>query len=585
MSGGPKPPFIFLNPDNQRSLPRNPFHPRQPLHGPIAFTKLGPVRGFKMRVTESREIFAFTGVPYGESTAGKNRFSDPVPRRPWGGTWDATFPSPYCVQRNSVNMGRLSGKEDCLFLDIYTPRLPSKTMRNDTGSLLPVIIWSPAGIHYYGRSRFYGPKYFLREDVILVPINIRYGVFGFFSTGDEISPGNAGLRDQGLAIQWVHEHIRNFGGDPNRIVLGGLSSGGTDSHMMLFVNHPSRKLLKGIIAQSGTAFYTYLDTAGRVRRASDKVAEGVNCPKSTKGGGNSRKMVECLRKIDPKILLQQTAMSSPRDVTFPPEMFNPTLEFGGNSSFLSRKPEEVYKSGDVPPIPVIITRTSRESCGFLTLGRGVIAPVLSIPQVYNFIFPKVFKMMGTSGDRNVSEAEGRKSLEVLNRIYFNKNTTPNLLRRKEWWQFCDMLTDAGYTAPMWKAIEMHHKLAPSYAYVLSLQADISQVTRLAISNRREASHGTDYVFLFNNSRLLPPHQPGSAIDKASRRLINMLVNFATYGTPYYRNSEGKLLNIWKPVTDMRNPVALDVGLVNGIEMTRDPVALLNRWRVWDQLRF
>lgn len=57
---------------------------------------------------------------------------------------------------------------------------------NDEKPGLPVLVWIPAGANVYGRSKSYGPAYFLKEDIILVPINVRFGVFGFLSTGDEV---------------------------------------------------------------------------------------------------------------------------------------------------------------------------------------------------------------------------------------------------------------------------------------------------------------------------------------------------------------------------------------------------------------
>lgn len=67
-----------------------------------------------------------------------------------------------------------------------------------------------------GIVRGYGPGYLLDKDVILVAINYRLGILGFLSTEDEECPGNFGLKDQVLALKWVHHNIRSFGGDPNR---------------------------------------------------------------------------------------------------------------------------------------------------------------------------------------------------------------------------------------------------------------------------------------------------------------------------------------------------------------------------------
>ena len=46
------------------------------------------------------------------------------------------------------------------------------------------------------------------------------------STSDEAAPGNYGLKDQVLALQFVRDNIRNFGGDPGKVTIFGQSAGG-----------------------------------------------------------------------------------------------------------------------------------------------------------------------------------------------------------------------------------------------------------------------------------------------------------------------------------------------------------------------
>jgi len=48
---------------------------------------------------------------------------------------------------------------------------------------------------------------------------------GFLSTGDEQILGNAGLKDQTMAMRWVRENIDSFAGDPNRVTIMGESAG------------------------------------------------------------------------------------------------------------------------------------------------------------------------------------------------------------------------------------------------------------------------------------------------------------------------------------------------------------------------
>lgn len=67
--------------------------------------------------------------------------------------------------------------------------------------------------------------------MILVLMAYRLGALGFLSTGDEHSPGNFGLKDQTMALKWVRDNIREFGGDINSITIFGSSAGGASVHM------------------------------------------------------------------------------------------------------------------------------------------------------------------------------------------------------------------------------------------------------------------------------------------------------------------------------------------------------------------
>jgi carboxylesterase type B len=91
------------------------------------------------------------------------------------------------------------------------------------------------------------------ENVIVVIINYRLHVLGFMSFPRMGISGNAGLKDQQMALEWVHENISNFNGDSNNICLFGESAGATCVHFQL-LNPKSRSLIKSAICQSGTSF-------------------------------------------------------------------------------------------------------------------------------------------------------------------------------------------------------------------------------------------------------------------------------------------------------------------------------------------
>lgn len=103
-----------------------------------------------------------------------------------------------------------------------------------------------------GNDDLHGPDFLIEEDVILVTLNYRLGVFGFLSLGMAKYSGNMGLKDQQLAMRWVKEHIQNFGGDPEQITLFGQSAGGASAHLHVLMES-SAGLFRRAIVMSGAA--------------------------------------------------------------------------------------------------------------------------------------------------------------------------------------------------------------------------------------------------------------------------------------------------------------------------------------------
>jgi carboxylesterase type B len=136
------------------------------------------------------------------------------------------------------------GTEDCLFLNVYTQQLPSST----NNKLKPVMVWIHGGgfSSGSGNSDTYGPEFLLTEDIVLVTINYRLGVFCFLSFEDaslEV-PGNAGLKDMVMALKWVQKNISKFSGDPNNVTIFGESAGGISVHYLILSPLASGKLLQ-----------------------------------------------------------------------------------------------------------------------------------------------------------------------------------------------------------------------------------------------------------------------------------------------------------------------------------------------------
>lgn len=102
-----------------------------------------------------------------------------------------------------------------------------------------------------GGSHWQGPDLLLNQNVVLVTINYRLGPFGFISLNTSEYSGNMGLKDQLLALKWVHENIHNFGGDKTMITLYGHSAGASSVNLHLLMP-ASRNLFKRAILASGS---------------------------------------------------------------------------------------------------------------------------------------------------------------------------------------------------------------------------------------------------------------------------------------------------------------------------------------------
>lgn len=105
---------------------------------------------------------------------------------------------------------------------------------NTSSTLLPVMVWIHGGGWIGGShsSARFEPEYLLDADVVLAAPNYRLGPFGFLSTGDEVASGNWALKDQILALRWVQDNIKYFGGDPDQVTLVGQSAGAVSIHLL-----------------------------------------------------------------------------------------------------------------------------------------------------------------------------------------------------------------------------------------------------------------------------------------------------------------------------------------------------------------
>ncbi|XP_077287988.1 acetylcholinesterase-like [Arctopsyche grandis] len=180
--------------------------------------------------------------------------------------------------------------EDCLYINVYAPKPRPKNAA--------VMLWIYGGGFYSGTNTLdvYDPKILVSEEnVIIASMQYRVASLGFlfFDTSDV--PGNAGLFDQLMGLQWVHDNIHAFGGNPNNITLFGESAGAVSVSMHL-LSPLSRNLFSQAIMQSGspTAPWAIISREESLLRGL-RLAEAVNCPHER---SEVNAAIECLRKKD-----------------------------------------------------------------------------------------------------------------------------------------------------------------------------------------------------------------------------------------------------------------------------------------------
>ncbi|XP_011190563.1 juvenile hormone esterase [Zeugodacus cucurbitae] len=246
---------------------------------PLVKTDLGSIRGSVLKTLNGRDIFAYRGIRYAQAPTGERRFAAPVPVEAWNDILDATEDSALCPQP----VASVAMSEDCLKLNVYTS--------SEIVGGWPVLVYIHGGSNKIGSGHSVyeaGPQYLLDAKVILVTFNYRLGALGFLSTRSAEVPGNFGYLDQVLALQWVQAHIRNFGGNPNRVTIFGMSAG--SMAVTLHMASPlSANLFHRAIAMSGSATNEYIIDNQHWTR---KLAEEVGCPKY-----NAQDLLDCLRAV------------------------------------------------------------------------------------------------------------------------------------------------------------------------------------------------------------------------------------------------------------------------------------------------
>lgn len=267
---------------------------------------------------DGKEVKVFKGIRYAKPPTGDLRFKRPqaMERQGDGRTVDALRWGAACIQ-NKPSKADLymtqfikETSEDCLFLNVWTPLKNLKPIAQEGGQfgswdnpnshLLPVIVFIHGGALLLGTAStgFYdGTHLACQGDVVVVTLNYRLGAFGFLYDETEDAPGNMGLQDQLMALQWVKSCIRFFGGNPDQVTLYGQSAGAV-AIGSLMVSPLANGLFNRVILSSGAPLTDPLmKNASFAKQITIENAKKYGCRSNQIGVGSTRGIVSCLRRL------------------------------------------------------------------------------------------------------------------------------------------------------------------------------------------------------------------------------------------------------------------------------------------------
>ncbi|XP_060524766.1 acylcarnitine hydrolase-like [Cylas formicarius] len=470
----------------------------------------GKIRGHEINASNV-SFYAFEGIPFASPPVGKLRFQAPVPPEPWEDILEANRSGKCCIS----GYPDPSESEDCLFLNVYTPP------RNITKQL-PVLVWIYGGALLAGCSSFeeFAPGDLANEDVIVVTFNYRLGVYGFLSTGDDVILGNAGLKDQLFAFQWVKKNIAFFGGDPDKVTLFGQSAGGISIGIHI-ANKKSQGLYRAAICQSGCSLTPLYQ----------------NDPK-TNAYAIAKLIDSTITDANTTVQIRDFLQNQSVDDLSP--VIGIVLEVENDDAYVTDLNFALIESGNFVRVPLMIGTVAEESLGQYSLPVEMIISAISYDSdVKNLIPGSLTPLPGT----NLTEVGN-----IIKEAYIEANGSfiLDLAATAE-------LSSTFFVRPTFKQAELQSNYTPVYLYQFSFYGTASE-NRTIIEGAGRTGHSDELPYLFNITAI-PLVTDADFLTR--RRIIRLWSNFAKTLNPTPDESD-PLLNVTWPLVSPSNIQYLDI---------------------------
>ena len=500
---------------------------------PVVETASGKLRG-----VIQQGVHTFRGVPYGASTAGSNRFMAPRKPEPWTGVRDAFQNGPTAPQLggppNPLVLGHRAPtfeSEDCLVVNVFTPSVGGKR---------PVMVWLHGGgfAGGAGSAHSFDGNYLARSgDVVVVSVNHRLNVFGYLYLGGVdgekyADSGNAGMLDVVAALQWTHDNIAHFGGDPGNVTLFGQSGGGAKVSTLLGMPATKGLIHKGII-ESGSAL------KGVSKENANKSAERLLAKLNLQSN-----QVDELQKLPMERLLAAIDNRGQGAAGGGPFVLAPVVD-GKN---LPRDPWDPTAPDVSADVPVIIGSVNTEGTFFTPPDSPQGAPLYSLDEAG--LKTQLTQRYGDAAEKLIDLYRKEAPDANPSKLYFLATAFPS-----------DAIKQAERKFAQGKA--------PVYMYLFTWETPVD-------GGRRHSPHTIELPFVFDN----PQEQPdevgnGPDLQPLADKVSGAWVAFAHTGSPNtsltpkwpaYNNDQRATMIIndeWKVVNDPRHEVRMIMQSLKG----------------------
>ncbi len=465
----------------------------QSLSDPI-MTQQGPVIGEVLGDTVT-----FRGIPYAEPPVGSLRWQSPQPAKPRANVLNAIKFGSRCCQVGPPDGNILGGtrsfmgSEDCLTLNIWAPKAKENTLR-------PVMFFIHGGGNVQGSAvnpLYDGKNLTEKGGVILVTINYRLAQFGFLAhpqlTAEDKnqSSGNYALLDQIMALDWVRDNIKNFGGDPSNVTIFGESAGGVNVFCLVASPLAAGKFQRAIVESGGFGINVPLKDTANSSQVESAEEFGLRFVKES-GCGTSSDSIACLRSKSPEELFK--VLTGDAGVI---NRFNGGTVYGPNLDgyVLKESPIVALQANRHNNVPIMIGTNKDEATIFT-----VMLPIdtkAGYRKTIKSLFPSISK-------------------QILKQYPISDYPSPRDA-------FNTFFTDLSFVCPArWAGLMSSINQPQTFVYSFNNVFEIPQVKPFG------AFHGQELLFVFNNFLNLPPTQDQR---KLSETMLGYWTNFAKTGDP------------------------------------------------------